>query len=37
MTRGDEAVAEVERLRREFPERDIRLMVCPEALGAIAR
>ncbi len=31
---GDEAVAEVERLRGEFPGRDIRLLVCPEALGS---
>jgi ceramide glucosyltransferase len=30
----DEAVADVERLRREFPEREIRLVVCPEVLGA---
>jgi ceramide glucosyltransferase len=30
----DEAVAEVERLRREFPECAIRLVVCPQALGA---
>jgi ceramide glucosyltransferase len=31
---SDEAVAEVERLRREFPGREIRLMVCPEPLGS---
>jgi ceramide glucosyltransferase len=31
---SDEAVAEVERLRREFPEHDIRLVVCAEALGS---
>ena len=31
---GDGAVVEVERLRAEFPGRDIRLMVCPEALGS---
>jgi ceramide glucosyltransferase len=31
---SDEAVAEVERLRREFPKRDIRLVVCAELLGA---
>jgi ceramide glucosyltransferase len=31
---GDEAVAEVERLRREFPGHDIRLMVCAEPLGS---
>jgi ceramide glucosyltransferase len=30
----DEAVADVERLRREFPQCDIRLIVCPDALGA---
>src|ERR1700676_555534 len=30
---GDEAAAEVERLRREFPEHDIRLLVCAEARG----
>ncbi len=34
---NDEAVAEVERLRREFPEHEIRLVVCTEPLGAIAR
>jgi ceramide glucosyltransferase len=31
---SDEAVAEVERLRQEFPEREIRLMVCAEPLGS---
>lgn len=31
---SDEAVAEVERLRDEFPGRDIRLLVCAEALGS---
>jgi ceramide glucosyltransferase len=31
---ADEAVAQVERLRAEFPAHDIRLVVCPEALGA---
>jgi ceramide glucosyltransferase len=31
---GDEAVAEVERLQREFPAHDIRLVICPEAQGA---
>lgn len=30
----DPAVAEVERLRSEFPGLDIRLIVCPERLGA---
>jgi ceramide glucosyltransferase len=30
---NEEAVAEVERLLREFPGHDIRLVVCPEALG----
>jgi ceramide glucosyltransferase len=30
---SDEAVAEVERLRREFPDHDIRLVVCPNVLG----
>jgi len=30
----DPAVAEVERLRADFPDRDIRLIVCPERLGA---
>ncbi|HXE07777.1 MAG TPA: bacteriohopanetetrol glucosamine biosynthesis glycosyltransferase HpnI [Acidobacteriaceae bacterium] len=29
----DPAVAEVERLRAEFPDRDIHLIVCPERLG----
>jgi ceramide glucosyltransferase len=29
----DDAVWEVERLRREFPDHEIRLVVCPEALG----
>jgi ceramide glucosyltransferase len=31
---GDEAVAEVERLQREFPEHEIRLVVCAEPHGA---
>ncbi len=31
---SDEAVAEVERLQREFPEHDIRLIVCPDGHGA---
>jgi ceramide glucosyltransferase len=31
---SDQAVVEVERLRSEFPGRDIRLMVCPEVLGS---
>jgi len=31
---ADAAVAEVERLRREFPERNISLAICPRALGA---
>jgi ceramide glucosyltransferase len=31
---SDEAVAEVERLRREFPAHEIRLVVCGEALGS---
>jgi ceramide glucosyltransferase len=31
---SDEAAAEVERLRREFPGHDIRLVVCAEALGS---
>lgn len=30
----DSAVADVERLRAEFPSCDIRLIVCPEVLGA---
>jgi ceramide glucosyltransferase len=30
---GDPAVAEVERLRQEFPARRVHLMVCPELLG----
>ena len=30
----DPAVASVERLQKEFPERAIRLVVCPEKLGA---
>ncbi len=29
----DPAVAEIERLRREFPDRTIRLVECPERLG----
>jgi len=31
---NDEAVAEVERLRREFPEHEIRLVVRPEPMGS---
>jgi ceramide glucosyltransferase len=31
---GDEAVAEVERLRSEFPAHEIRLVICPETHGA---
>ncbi len=31
---NDEAVAEVERLRREFPAHEIRLVVCPEPMGS---
>jgi len=31
---SDEAVAEVERLQREFPEHEIRLVVCREPQGA---
>ncbi len=31
---SDEAVADVERLQREFPAHDIRLVVCSEALGS---
>jgi len=31
---SDEAVAEVERLQREFPEHEIRLVICPETNGA---
>ena len=30
---NDEAVAEVERLRREFPNHDIKLVFCPRVLG----
>ncbi len=30
---SDAAVAEVERLRREFPERNLRLVLCPRQLG----
>lgn len=30
----DEAVADVERLRKEFPEREIRMVVCREVLGS---
>ncbi len=30
---NDAAVAEVERLRREFPERNLRLVMCPRVLG----
>ena len=32
-TAADEAVIEVERLRREFPQREIKLLVCREASG----
>ncbi len=31
---ADPAVLEIERLQREFPNRDLRLIVCPERLGA---
>jgi ceramide glucosyltransferase len=31
---GDPAMASVQQLQREFPNRSIRLMVCPEKLGA---
>lgn len=31
---SDPAVANVERLRREFPQRKIELIVCPQGLGA---
>jgi ceramide glucosyltransferase len=31
---GDPAVAAIERLQREFPERSIRLVLCPETLGS---
>lgn len=31
---GDPAVASVEKLRRQFPEHAIRLMICPEKLGS---
>jgi ceramide glucosyltransferase len=31
---NDEAVADVERLRREFPAHQIRLLVCPEPMGS---
>ncbi|MGC2209572.1 MAG: bacteriohopanetetrol glucosamine biosynthesis glycosyltransferase HpnI [Candidatus Korobacteraceae bacterium] len=31
---NDEAVAEVERLRLEFPEHEIRLVICPEPMGS---
>jgi ceramide glucosyltransferase len=31
---GDEAAAEVERLQREFPEHEIRLLICGEPLGS---
>ena len=34
---ADPAAAEVERLRREFPQRAIRLVVCPQLLGANAK
>jgi ceramide glucosyltransferase len=30
---SDEAVTDVERLRREFPSHDIRLVICPEPRG----
>src|SRR5580658_8152823 len=29
----DPAIAAIERLQREFPERSIRLVLCPETLG----
>ncbi len=31
---ADPAIAAVERLRQQFPQRSIRLVVCPQALGA---
>lgn len=31
---ADPAVPLVEQLRREFPDRDIKLLICPEVLGA---
>ena len=31
---SDEAVAEVERLQREFPQHEIRLVVCAEPMGS---
>lgn len=31
---ADPAIAAVDRLKKEFPDRNIRLVVCPEALGA---
>lgn len=33
MEADDLAVADVERLRREFPERSIKLVICPQKLG----
>src|SRR5882762_10490479 len=34
---NDPAAVSVRQLQREFPQRDIRLVVCPEALGANAK
>lgn len=31
---ADPAIAAIERLRKEFPERSIRLVICPQVLGA---
>ena len=31
---NDDAVADVERLKREFPNHNIRLVICPDVLGA---
>jgi len=33
MEADDPAVADVERLRREFPEKSIKLVICPQKLG----